>query len=189
MNTTMVWFDDKSNVDFGFIVQRTSNRPALPNTVDRTLSIPSRHGQYDFGATLAQRNFVLECAFITKDAFELQQKIMEFARFLVDSYGKPREFQLRFRERPGQYFKARYSGRFNIDRIVGAGVFSLPLVAYDPFAYADEEQIYEEVVTTSPHIKVIESNGNVRTSPVIVLTNEGETTITNFKITNEYRLE
>lgn len=189
VNYEMIWFDDKSNVDFGFVVRRTTSRPGLPATVDRTLSIPGRHGQYDFGATLAPRNFLIECAFLTRDAFELQQRIMDFARFLVDSYGNPREFQLRFRERPGQYFKARYMGQFDIDRIVGTGIFSLPLTAFDPFAYSDQEQIYEKVLSQSPEVLEIESEGNVRTAPVITLINEGSTTITNLKITNEYRLE
>lgn len=189
MNYEAIWLDDKSNVDLGFIVRGTSRRPGLPGTVDRTLTIPGRHGQYDFGAELNVRPFVLDCAFLTKDAFTLQQKVMELSRFLVDSYGKPRNLKLRFRERPGQHFNVRFVGSFDIDRIIGTGVFSLPFTAFDPFAYADEEQIYEDVVTVSPYITNVETVGNVRTSPIIVLTNEGSTTITNFRITNEYRLE
>lgn len=188
-NYEAIWLDDKSNVDLGFIVRGTSRRPGLPGTVDRTLTIPGRHGQYDFGADLNTRQFVLDCAFITRNATELQQRVMTLARFLIDSYGKPRDLQLRFRERPGQYFNVRFMGSFDIDRIIGTGIFSLPFTAFDPFAYADEEQIYEDVVTTSPYIAPVETDGNVRTSPVIVLTNEGTTTITNFRITNEYRLE
>lgn len=187
--TKMIWLNNKSNVDFGFIVSRTTQRPALPGTVDRTLSIPGRSGQYDYGANLNARQFVLECAFTTRNAFELQQRVMTFARFLVDSYGNPRELQLRFRERTGQYFNVRFMGQFDIDRIVGTGIFSLPLTAFDPFAYADRERIYEDVITVTPHEQIIESNGNIRTPPVIVLTNEGNTTITHFRITNEYRLE
>mgnify|MGYP001426019220 CR=1 FL=1 len=189
MNYEAIWLNDKSNVDLGFIVRGTSRRPGLPGTVDRTLTIPGRHGRYDFGAELSTRSIVLDCAFITRDAAELQQKVMELSRFLVDSYGKPRTLRLRFRERPGQHFNVRLVGSFDVERIIGTGVFSLPLTAFDPFAYANEEQIYENVVTTSPHIANVETVGNIRTSPVIVLTNEGSTTITHFRITNEYRLE
>ncbi|MOA29353.1 Phage tail protein [compost metagenome] len=97
--------------------------------------------------------------------------------------------RLRFRERPGQYFTVRLVGEFEVERIAGTGIFSLPFTAFDPFAYADQEHIYEELVTTSPKQTNVETIGNIRTSPVIVLTNEGATTITRFKIVNEYRLE
>lgn len=190
MNTyEAIWLDDKSNIDFGFIVRGTSQRPGLPATVDRTLTIPGRHGQYDFGADLSARSIVLDCAFITRNATELQQKVVELARFLTDSFGRPRTMKLRLRERPGQHFTVRYVGSFDIERIIGLGVFSLTLVAFDPFAYADQEQLIEEIVTESPYEQTVEVVGNVRTSPVIVLTNEGSETITHFRITNEYRLE
>jgi phage-related protein len=189
MNYEAIWLDDKSNVDLGFIVRGTSQRPGLPGTVDRTLTIPGRHGQYDFGAELSSRSIVLDCAFITRDAAELQQKVMELSRYLVDSFGRPRTMKLRLRERPGQHFNVRYVGSFDIDRIIGTGLFSLPITAFDPFAYADQEQIFEDEITASPYIKHVTAVGNVRSSPVIVLTNEGTTTITHIKITNEYRLE
>lgn len=189
MNYEAVWLDDKSNVDLGFIVRGTSRRPGLPATVDRTLTIPGRHGQYDFGAELSARSIVLDCVFVTRNATELQQKVMELSRFLVDSYGRPRPLQLRLRERPGQHFTVRYVGSFDVERIIGTGLFSLPFVSFDPFAYSDQEQIHEDVITSSSYEQIINVVGNVRTSPVIVLTNEGSETITYFKITNEYRLE
>mgnify|MGYP001220093900 CR=1 FL=1 len=190
MNTyEAIWLDDKSNVDLGFIVRGTSRRPGLPATVDRTVTIPGRHGQYDFGAELSSRSIVLDCVFITRNATELQQKVMELARFLTDSFGRPRTLKLRFRERPGQFFTVRWTGSFDVERIIGTGLFSLTFVAFDPFAYSDQERIHEDVITTSPHEQVVEVVGNVRTAPVIVLSNEGQTTITYFRITNEYRLE
>lgn len=184
----MVWLDDKSNEDFGFIVQRTTSRPALPPTVDRVLDIPGRHGAWDFGADLRPRQFLLECVFLTRDALELQKKLSELARFLVDTYGRPRNIRLRFRERPNQTFTVRFAGSFDVDRIFGTGVFSLPLVAYDPFAYGPE-QVFETTITTSPYMISVRSNGDVRTPPVIVLVNNGTETITEIRITNEYLLE
>jgi len=188
-NYEAVWLDDKSNVDLGFVVRGTSRRPGLPATVDRTLTIPGRHGQYDFGAELSTRSIVLDCAFVTRNATELQQKVMELSRYLVDSFGRPRTLKLRLRERPGQFFTVRFVGSLDVERIIGTGLFSLPFVAFDPFAYSDQEQIHEDVITSSPYEQIVNVVGNVRTSPVIVLTNEGMETITYFKITNEYRLE
>lgn len=186
--TAMIWLNGKSNDDFGFIVQRSSRRPALPGTVDRTLAIPGRNGAWDFGADAHVRQFVLECAFLTRDAFDLQQKAAGLAAFLVDSFGKPRTFELRFRERPGQFFRVRLVGSFDIDRIVGTGVFSLPLTAFDPWA-SGTEQVYETTLTTSPFVTVIQSAGEIRTAPIIVIMNQGPTTINRFKISNEYQVE
>jgi len=189
MNYEAIWLDDKSNVDLCFIVRGTSRRPGLPSTVDKTLTIPGRHGQYDFGAELSTRSIVLDCAFITRNATELQQKVMELSSFLVDSYGRPRALKMRLRERPGQHFNVRWTGGFDVERIIGTGLFSLTFTAFDPFAYSDQERIYEDVITESPHEQIVETVGNVCTPPVITLTNEGTTTITYFRIINEYRLE
>ncbi|MEI7027159.1 phage tail domain-containing protein [Paenibacillus sp. y28] len=187
--TAFVWLNDKSNVDLGFIVQGASKRPALPGTVDRTLSIPGRNGLWDNGADMGARQFVLHCAFITRDAFELQQKAMGLAAYLVDSYGKPRDLVLRFRERQGQHFNVRLSGSFDLERIIGLGVFTLPFTAFDPFASADAESLLEETINTSPHVRQIFTTGNIRTSPVVVLVNQGTTTIQHFRIENEYQIE
>ncbi|NTZ20939.1 phage tail protein [Paenibacillus sp. JMULE4] len=187
--TAFIWLGDKSNEDFGFIVRGTSKRPALPSTVDRTLTIPGRNGQWDFGADMGPRPFVLDCAFITRNANELQQQAVALAAHLIDSYGKPRTLELRFRERPGQFFTVRFVGSFDIDRIIGTGVFSLPFTAFDPWANADAERIFEDTVTTSPYVTTIQSTGEIRTPPVIVLANQGPTTIQHFKIENEYLVE
>lgn len=179
----------KTAQELGIVMLRSSQRPILPSTVDRTLPIPGRAGQRDFGADLSYRQFDLECAINTKDPYELQQRVMELAAHLVDSYGRPKELELRFDIRPDQFFRVRYSGNAPIDRVAGLGTFTLPLVGFDPFAYADQEHIFETTIKESPFIIEVFSDGNVRTQPVIVLTNQGENTIKHFKITNEYRLE
>lgn len=185
----MIWLGGKSNAELGFFVLGTSKRPGLPNTVDRTLSIPGRNGLWNYGADHEARNFNYECAFISKDYMELQQRVMNLAAHLVDSYGKPRELELKQRERPGQAFVVQYAGSFDVERIMGVGKFSLPLVAYDPFAYGTQERIYETTITQSPENVQIFSGGNIRAFPYIVLTNVGTTTLRSFRIANEYQIE
>ncbi|GIO63583.1 phage tail domain-containing protein [Paenibacillus cineris] len=183
--TEFIWLDGKSNVELGFYVQGTSKRPGLPSTVDRTLVVPGRNGLWDYGADLSSRSFEYECAFIERDSFALQQRVQALATLLLDSYGKPRTIELRMRERPGQYFTVRYVGSFDIERIIGLGTFTLPLTAFDPFA-RDAEKIEEQTITTVPTQISVQSLGNVRTEPIITITNTGTTTLTSFTITNEY---
>jgi predicted phage tail component-like protein len=179
----------KTAKELGIIMLRSSQRPVLPGTVDRTLAIPGRHGAWDFGADLAARRFDLECALIADDVASREAAISALAAHLVDSTGRPRELDLIFDNVPDRKYRVRYSGTLPIDRLANTGRFTLPLVAFDPFATGLQEQLVEEVVSESPHMIQLTTDGNVRTSPVIVLSNEGATTITNFKITNEYRLE
>lgn len=188
MSNEMIWLGGKSNIELGFEVRGTSRRPGLPDTVDRTLNIPGRNGSYNFGADIGARTFVYDCAMITKNYMALQQAVMGLAAHLVNSYGKPRKLELRQRERPNQAFTVQLTGSFDPERIIGLGMFSLSLIAHDPFAYG-LEQISEKVITTSPDVQQIQSKGNVRTAPLIVITNQGSQAITRLRITNEYLVE
>jgi phage-related protein len=184
----MIWLGGKSNVELGFLVRGTSRRPGLPDTVDRTLSIAGRNGLYNYGADIGARTFVYDCAMIKRNYMELQQAVMSLAAHLVDSYGKPRKLELRQRERPNQTFTVQLTGSFDPERIMGLGMFSLSLMAHDPFAYG-LEQIKEKIITVSPDVQQIQSAGNVRTAPLIVITNQGNQTLTRLRITNEYLVE
>lgn len=178
----------KTAAELGVIMLRSSSRPALPATVDRTLAIPGRPGQRDFGADLGVRQIVLECAFIERDRFALEARLMALAAHLLDSYGRPRTMELTLDTRPGQTFSVRFSGSLTPERIYGTGTLSLPLTAFDPFARGPE-QIEELTITESPTVVTLTSNGNVRTEPVITLSNTGSTTLSGFTIQNEYILE
>ncbi|MNR93709.1 Phage tail protein [compost metagenome] len=186
--TEYIWLGGKSNVELGFLVLRSTNRPGLPGTVDRTLSIPGRNGMWDYGADMGARSFIIDCAFITQNSFELQNAVANLSAHLIDSYGKPRTLELKFRERPNQTFAVRFMGSLDVERIVGLGTFTIPLTAFDPFAYGPE-QLQELSITSSPTIINIQSAGNVRTTPEIIITNQGANTLRSFKISNEYVIE
>jgi len=186
------------DVDLGFRVLEESTEPLIPSTRDRTMTIDGRHGTYDFGADLDAKPFVYRCAFVAEgtnysnpSAAALQACVRRLAQHMTDSYGRPRDMILRRSWEPDKYYIARYSGDTPLERVVysSIGLFTLPLVAFDPFAYANVEQIFETTFGESPFEIEIESAGNIRTQPVIMLRNVGSTTITNFKITNEYKVE
>ncbi|SDD26855.1 Phage tail protein [Paenibacillus sp. UNCCL117] len=178
----------KTPREMGMIVLRGSQRSGLPSTRDKSVAIPGKNGELDYGADMHPRLFVLECAFAARNSLELQLRIEGLARLMVDSYGRPRTVELVFNAHPDRSYSVRYSGAFTIERIAGLGKFSLPLTAYEPYSHG-LEQLWEQTVVTSPRTFTINSEGDIRTEPVIELTNTGSTTITNFRIQNEYEID
>lgn len=140
--------------ELGLVMLRQSQRPVLPGTTDRTLQIPGRHGAWDFGAELGPRLFNLEVAFIERNTVALQRKVSELAAFLVDAYGRPRTMELIFTAQPDRRYFVRYSGTLPIERISGLGRFTLPLIAYDPFAYLETDPILDSDILLDSDIRL-----------------------------------
>lgn len=186
------------DVDLGFRVLEESKDTLLPSTRDMNVTIAGRHGQYDFGADLTERVFSFSCAFVADgtnydvpSAAGLQQRVRTLARHLTDSYGRPRTLELIRAFEPDNFYLVRYAGSAPLERLIynSIGMFELELVAFDPFAYSVQEHLTEMTITESPTSFLIQSAGNIRSEAVIVLTNTGPNTLTQFRITNEYLLE
>ncbi|PAF31854.1 distal tail protein Dit [Paenibacillus sp. 7516] len=124
--------------ELGLGVFRNSQRPILSSTVNNTVTLPGMHGAYDFGATMGPKQFELECAFITRNHIELQQRVSALAAFLLDGDGRPRTMDIVFANSSDRKYSVRYVGSLNIDRISGLGTFTLPFTAFDPFAYSKQ---------------------------------------------------
>ncbi len=128
--------DGKTPQELGMGVFGKTQRPILSSTVDNIQTVPGMHGAYDFGATMGPRSFELECAFMARNHIELQSRVSNLAAFLLDADGRPRTMPIVFANQPERLYMVRYTGDLQIDRIAGLGVFALPFVAYDPFAYS-----------------------------------------------------
>ncbi|WP_231578472.1 distal tail protein Dit [Paenibacillus sp. FSL H7-0357] len=176
---------DKRPQDLGLQTLRESQRPILPPTVDRIYTVPYMHGAYDFGSDMGPRSLPLECAFMERNSYQLQRRVSALAAHLVDGDGRPRTMSLIFSNQPDRHYMVRLSGQLPIDRMVGLGKFSLPMVAYDPFAYSiyDSDDInvdspvlvdtevsvdaaYEFAVT-GPVTLVVDNFGALNVKPVI----------------------
>lgn len=193
-----IWIGGIRDVDLGFRVLEESKDSLLPSTRDTGVTIPGKHGQYDFGADLAERVFSFSCAFVADgtnydipSAAGLQQRVRALARHLTDANGRPRSLELRRAFEPDKFYLVRYAGSASLERLIynSIGMFELELVAFDPFAYSVQEHITEQIITSSPTTLIIKSGGNIRSEAVITLTNNGLNTLTKFRITNEYQLE
>jgi phage-related protein len=145
----MSTLDGSTFASFGLVEKIEQDIPMLSETRDKIVEIPERDGAYDFGADMGPRSFKVPLAW--KDEISttaLQAKIRTFAAFLMDASGKPRNMVLQFYDETEKYYIVRYSGSLPIQRLLKYGFFDLPLLAYDPFAYAvaeayDETYLYD----------------------------------------------
>src|SRR5690554_6075341 len=129
--------DDRHIKEFGLFL-RTGHEHPGPETDDYAVTIPGMHGAHDMGSRIRPRQFNLPLGFFPEmTRREREKKIREFMSFLLDQYGKPRTFKLVFEYEPEKWYRVRYSGSLSLQRITNTAVFDLPLIAFDPFAYAN----------------------------------------------------
>lgn len=155
MSEADVFIDDvKLQDEFDLVVTLDSQEPILPSTRDMTISIPNTHGSYDYGAFLDSRVFGLSCMFKRMSYTDLKEQSRKLAKLFVDQFGRPKTVKLRFGDEPDKFYYVRLSGGVPIDRGAGVGKFTLPLVAHDPYAYAEpnaydptESQKYDTSLT------------------------------------------
>ncbi|MGP0583708.1 phage tail domain-containing protein [Paenibacillus timonensis] len=155
--------------------------PGLPEAIENTVEIAERDGALDFGSTYAARPIGL-AFFITGDydtTVGLLMRKFNTRRGLLD---------LVFSDRPGKHYFGEYRGTMSWDESTGNRVIDIPLKMYDPFPESDE-RINELNITQSPQVISVQSAGDERASPIIVLTNTGTTTLSGFTIKNEYQTE
>ncbi|NOU63181.1 phage tail protein [Paenibacillus sp. LMG 31461] len=185
----MITLDGYSLDYFGLIIQPGHEHAILPSTVDRTLAISGKHGLWDFGADLGPRSFSFPLAWAYElNRVTLQQRIRQFAAFLLNSSGRPRSIKLEFDYEPGIYYVVRLVGNLVPERVFSLAFFKLPLIAFEPFAFGQEHNS-DITITSSPSTLTIVSSGNVKTEPTITLINTGVNTIHGLTLTNEYEVE
>lgn len=153
----MITLDGYKLSHFGLIGEKQTN-PMTPNFSNKTLSVPGRDGLYNFGTEINEKPLTFNIVAIDKNSNLLQVKLREFARFLVDDYGKPREIKLAYDYEPDKYYLAMLSAPIDPDRAARVGKFTLSLTAYDPYAYsvvyADEIRWGSNVITFQSHYKL-----------------------------------
>jgi len=140
-----VKLDGRPLRDFGIELLSPPIHPATPPTHDITLRVPRKDGLYYYDTRYDERTFTLECGIIRElDVFDLQRRLREFAVFLLNERGKPRDIKLTFDYEPDKYYTVKFRGQISPDRIFALGSFILTLVADDPYAYSNVSS--EEVV-------------------------------------------
>lgn len=132
----MITLDGVKLTDMGIIPLKDHVNPLTSRTRDNTLEIPNRHGLYDFGAYMEQKDFRFPLGYYPNTRAELQRKIYELKTLLFDTYGRPKTIKLELDYEEEKWYMVRFSGSIPIERLLSMGEFTLPLTAYDPWAYA-----------------------------------------------------
>ncbi|MFB5761100.1 phage tail domain-containing protein [Paenibacillus medicaginis] len=163
------------------------NIPVLPPTKDYSLEIAERDGELDFGSTYGPRIINLECVVMADDTtLDYHRRVARVAALFNAKKG---DIVFTFSDLPGRRYIGRYAGTLDIEKILFDGDLTIPIkMGEHPFPESDEN-ITEVIITQSPQMIAVTSNGDERASPIIVLTNTGNNIIQNFRITNEYQVE
>lgn len=179
----MITLGGITNTELGFKVLRDgTDIPGMPDTRDRLMSISGRHGDYDFGADLGPRLFMLNCYFDDDEAPEdIQASLRSLSAHLLDNWGRPKTLELVFDFEPDKSYLVRYSGSHDLDTEAATARrwFMLPLIAPDPHAFGPEVE-EEAQLTASPQIETFEIESGLNVPLTIILDNEGENTINGF---------
>src|SRR6185312_12680163 len=101
-----------------------------------SVTVPGRHGAYDFGAYFEPREFALNCVFRRQGYDDLKRQIRALNRLFVDQFGRPKTVKLRFGDEVDKYYNVRITEGISVDRVAERGFFTLSLTAFDPYAYS-----------------------------------------------------
>lgn len=138
MSEADVYIDDIKLQDaFDLVVTLRSQEPILPSIRTLTTTIPDRHGSYNYGSYIESREFDLDCFFKKMSFTELKRQSRELLKLFLDQYGRPKKVKLRFGDEPEKFYMVQVSSGIPLDRLIGVGKFSIPLTAFDPYAYAE----------------------------------------------------
>src|SRR5690625_1768149 len=149
---TSVLIDGVRLADLGVHLLADSEEPILPNVRTQSVVIPGRHGAYDFGSYFEPRLLTLSCGINNQASlYHVQALVRKFSDLFLDQYGRPKEVTVEYEYDLGKQYTAKLASEVSINRIVRAGLFQVPLIAYDPYAYStftsDEVTWGSEVIT------------------------------------------
>lgn len=121
--------------DLGIDVLLAVELPVAPDTRDKTLEIPNKHGAYDLGAYMQPVPHAIPIHIKDKDMLAIQRKAKELTRLLLDDWGRPKTVKLTYDLETNRYHNVRYTGSLDIARQAVKGELTLPFTNYDAWHY------------------------------------------------------
>lgn len=146
----------------------------IPAIRERKVTVPQRHGQYDFGAKYYnERQLTLDCITASPvDKSQLRNYIREV------TYVLSRKSEIRLWNEPDKYYVGRLYDEVSLTQLRDlANSFTLVFTC-EPFAYGET---YTE--SFDANLQYIPNYGGTASTPTyIVITNVGNTNVSNIKI-------
>lgn len=125
--------DDKYRFeDFGFFCEPGNEDPMTPVFENKTMHIPGRAGLWDFGSEIKGKSFAFPLKIMDMFYDEMQIKYNDFATFLFDAYGQPREIKVIRDYEPDKYYMVKLASQIVPALSLREGTVILPFVANDP---------------------------------------------------------
>ena len=119
---------------WGLIPKLGHSHPLTADIQENTMDIPGMDGSWDFGSELKTKPFSIPFGKIEFDKYTMQRKLKEFAVFLCDPYGKPRELTLVYDYEPDKYYLVKLNKMIEPDRMLILSEFEVSFVANKPHA-------------------------------------------------------
>ena len=142
----MLTFDDKyTPEDFGLIALLDHEHPMTPEFERKTMHVPVRSGQWDFGSEIKAKTFNLPLGLKDIDRIRLQQKLNSFVAFLHDEFGQQREIKMTFDYEPDKFYMVKLASAITPERLINFSRFILPFVADDGYKFATANQYDPEL--------------------------------------------
>jgi len=186
--TEYFWLNTISNTTLGFWVTEGAEHNILPDTIDATIHIRGRPGQYRFASDMDIRQFSFQCQYEIEDtAAALVAKLRTLTQLLVNPDGSPKLMTLVLWTDPTVSYQVQYGKSIPLAREIfeRSGQFLLTLTAFDPIG-TGPSHTYDKTVTDTYEIAATVANedvGNVESRPIISVTNNGSATIDRIKLT------
>lgn len=174
-----VFFDDVDVHSLGLYLQENHTNPIISGTRDKILTIDGSNGAYDYGANLEPIDFSLPLFFYGGNAFDVQEYVRKIKSLLLDEFGNPKTFKLKFGYELDKYYNVRVVGSVNIERLLDmVGDFTLNLRCFDGCAFStvksDEVNWGNETITFENNMYTYGHGG----SGVKTFTKSGTTIVT-----------
>lgn len=148
------------------LATRITKEYRMPELRNNTVTMPGRHGVFDFGETVSERKIAISC-FIPPGETDAQflSKKDEIIEWLNPDNGL---CQLILDKEPGRAYQARLTSGFSFDKAVrNSCTFDLEFFCPDPFGYAITDETFDFADTGT--FTASRSLGNIESYPVYSL--------------------
>lgn len=158
-------FNGKTSQSFGLATRMTKEN-RMPDFTNNTITVPGREGLFDFGETIGERKIEISC-FIPpgKTDEDFLARKDEIIAWLNPDIGL---CDLILDKEPNHVYRARLESGFSFEKAVrNSCTFDLTFLCPDPYAYAENDEIYE--ITESGTFSINRVLGNADSLPIYSL--------------------